>query len=171
MLGGAVTVTDTVCDALPPTPLHVRLYWLEAVRFVRACVPETFFPPLQAPDAVQLVAFAEDHVSVAPPPDTTEEAFVLSVTVGCGTVAGGAATVTLTLFATASADPVHVRVKLVDFTIPWISADPDVACDPLQPSLAVQEDAFVDDQVRVTAPPLEGRVDVETLKASVGGTG
>ena len=52
------------------------------------CVPEVVLPPVQLPDAVQLVAFVLDQVNVVKPPLTTVSGLALNVAVG---VAGGAA--------------------------------------------------------------------------------
>lgn len=40
--------------------------------------------PLQPPDAVQAVAFCDDHVNVAVPPLTTAVALAVNVTLGGG---------------------------------------------------------------------------------------
>jgi hypothetical protein len=62
---------------------------------------------------------------------------------------------------------VQVSVK-AEVALIAITFVPEVACDPLQPPLAVQEDASADDHVSVTLPPSEGRVAVEMLSVSVG---
>jgi len=46
------------------------------------CEPETAFAPLHASDAVQLVAFVDDHVSVEAAPYATEVGLAERVTVG-----------------------------------------------------------------------------------------
>jgi hypothetical protein len=51
------------------------------------CVPLVAFAPLQPPDAVHDVAFAELHVSVEAPPLATDVGFAVSVTVAVGTTA------------------------------------------------------------------------------------
>ena len=54
-------------------------------------MPLIALAPDHAPDAVQVVALVDDHVSVALPPDVTDAALVERVTVG----RGSAATVTV----------------------------------------------------------------------------
>ena len=52
------------------------------VKAAVACVPEMPFVPVQPPDALQLVALVDDHVSFDVPPDATDAGDALSVTVG-----------------------------------------------------------------------------------------
>jgi len=60
----ALTLTVADCAALPPDPVQVSVYWVVAVSAAVLCVPLTGCAPLQAPEAVQAVAFVEDQVSV-----------------------------------------------------------------------------------------------------------
>ena len=95
------------------------------------------------------MALAEDQVSVELPPDVMALGPALKVTVGAGVE-----TVTVALCAALPPAPVQVRVKdwsLVRFPV---EAEPLVASAPLQPPEAVQEVAFVEDQVRVALSPL-----------------
>jgi hypothetical protein len=52
-------------------------------------VPLVVSEPLQPPEAIQLVAFVELHVTVALPPDCTFAGATVNVTVGAGVVDGG----------------------------------------------------------------------------------
>jgi hypothetical protein len=50
--------------------------------------------------------------------------------------------------------PVQLKVNFVVALSAAVSCDPAVACAPLQPSEALHEVAFVDDQVNVEVAPL-----------------
>jgi hypothetical protein len=69
-------------EALPPVPVHESVYVLVALSAPVDCVPLVPLVPDQAPDAVQLVALVELHVSVELPPLATETGLAVSVTVG-----------------------------------------------------------------------------------------
>jgi hypothetical protein len=56
-------------------------------------VPLVVSEPLQPPEAIQLVAFVETHVTVALPPDCTFAGVTVNVTVGAGVVTVGAGVV------------------------------------------------------------------------------
>lgn len=62
--------------------------------------------PLQPPEAVQLVAFVEDHASIELPPEFTVVGFALKVTVG----AAALPTVTVTFFDVVPPAPVQASV-------------------------------------------------------------
>jgi hypothetical protein len=103
-----------------------------------ACVP------VQAPLAVQAVAFAVDQVSVALCPTVTEVGLTEIVTVGAAAV-----TVSVADACALPALPVQVSVYVVlPLAVGLSLAVPAVACVPVQPPLAVQEVAFVEDQVK-----------------------
>jgi hypothetical protein len=92
-------------DADPPLPAHVRVY-VEFAVGETVSEPLTVCVPLQLPDAEQLVALAELHVSVEGWPAVIDVGVAMRVTVGVDAV------VTITL-ADAVADPpapVQVRV-------------------------------------------------------------
>ena len=55
------TFTITLFVPEPPAPLHVRLKALEDVTAGIDSLPFVFFVPDQLPDAVQEVAFVDDH--------------------------------------------------------------------------------------------------------------
>jgi hypothetical protein len=96
VLGLTVTVAD--CAVLPDVPRHESVYALELVGDSDA-VPESVFAPDHAPDAVQDVAFVDDHVSVTDWPVVTVVGFAESETVGGGagslTVGDGAGLLTV----------------------------------------------------------------------------
>jgi hypothetical protein len=70
------------------------------------CVPDVALLPAQLPDAVQLVALVDVHVSVDAPPDATLPGEAVSVSVGAG------ATVTVAVCDTEPPVPVQFNVKL-----------------------------------------------------------
>ena len=64
--GAAFVINVAEALALPPVPVHVRVYALAPVAVgISLAVPEVFCAPLHAPLALQEVAFVEDQVSVA----------------------------------------------------------------------------------------------------------
>jgi hypothetical protein len=67
--------------------------------------PEVSLSPDQPPEAVQVVAFVEDQVSIENPPLVTDVGFAASDTVG-GT---GGDTVTVTVALALPPEPVQVR--------------------------------------------------------------
>ncbi len=100
-----VTVTVALCDAEPPAPVHVRVYFVVAVSAAVFCVPLAASEPLQPPEAAQEVALVEDHVKVEVAPLATVLGLALSVTVGACVV-----TVTDADWAALPPLPVQVRV-------------------------------------------------------------
>lgn len=89
--GAALTVTPAESFAVPPLPLHVRMYVLFFVG-ARVCEPDSALLPLQSPDALQLVAFEELHERVTDPPAVIELGVMLRFTVGVGGGGGGGGT-------------------------------------------------------------------------------
>jgi hypothetical protein len=63
---GADEFTDTVadCSALPPDPKHVSVNVELALRAPVDCEPLSALPPDHAPDAVHVLAWLLDQVSV-----------------------------------------------------------------------------------------------------------
>jgi hypothetical protein len=105
--------------------------------------------PVQPPDAVQAVALVEDQVSVEVAPLVTLVGLALSETLG-----RAAETETVALWAADPPAPVHVSVYRVVAVNAAVLAEPLVALEPLQPPVAAQEVALVDDHVSVEAAPL-----------------
>jgi hypothetical protein len=66
MIVGAGEFSDTVadCSALPPDPKHVSVNVELALRAAVDCEPLNALPPDHAPEAVQMLAWLLDHVSV-----------------------------------------------------------------------------------------------------------
>ncbi|MBS0375268.1 MAG: hypothetical protein JSR73_11860 [Proteobacteria bacterium] len=62
--GGAPTVTMTDCCALPPAPEQLRVYVVVVVSVPVDIEPLVVCVPVQPPEAVQLVALVELHVSI-----------------------------------------------------------------------------------------------------------
>ena len=128
--------------------------------------------PLQAPLALQLVALLDDQERVATAPLATLAGEADNDTVGAG-VGGGGAAVTITL-ALWLADPpapiqVSVNVLLVAVSAP-VPALPVTGRLPLQPLLAIQLVALVDDQDNVDPLPLVTEVGL-ALSDTVGDGG
>ena len=148
---GAGCVTDTVadCAALPPGPVQVSVKVEFAVSMPLETEPLVALLPLQPPDAVQAVAFAEDQASVAALPLTTVLGFADSDTVGAGCVTD--------MVADCEAlppGPVQVSVN-VEFAVSVpLETEPLVALLPLHAPEAVQAVAFAEDQASVAALPL-----------------
>jgi len=84
--GGAETVTVADCDAEPPAPVQVRVYFVVAVRAGVVCDPAVASAPLQPPEAAQELALVDDQVSAAVAPLLTVAGFAVRVTVGAGEV-------------------------------------------------------------------------------------
>jgi hypothetical protein len=147
------TLTMAVAVAEPPGPWHVSVNVLFAdVRAPLLTLPDVARLPDQAPLAVHEVALADDHVSVLLAPPVTLAGFAVRVTVGGGEAA---VVVTVTLRLADPPLPVQVKVKvLVEAVSAPLLADPDSARPPLHEPLDVQDEALVDDHVRVLLPPL-----------------
>jgi hypothetical protein len=164
---GVIPVIDTVtlASAERLEPVHASVNVDCEVSAVVVCVPDVALVPDQAPEAVQLVAFVDDHVSTEVPPLITLVGLALSETVGCG---GAAVTVIVTLRCALPPGPLQESVAVV-FEVRGPSESlPDVAFAPLQPPEAVQDVASVLDQVSVTLSPLVTLLTFE-LSVTVGG--
>ncbi len=112
--------------------------------------------PLQPPEAVQEVAFVEDHVIVERAPLATVVGFAEIVTVGAAGGGGGGVedvTVTVAERAVLPPDPVQVRVYIdvaVKGPTVWL---PVVALFPDQAPVPAHEVAYTDVQLRTDVPP------------------
>jgi hypothetical protein len=104
-VGFALTVTVAVCAAVPPAPMHVRVYTEVLVSAPVDCVPVIAVAPDQAPEATHEVAFVDDHDSIALLPLFIALGLTLSVTVGAD-----ALTETVADCAALPPVPVHVKV-------------------------------------------------------------
>ena len=104
---GVVTVMLANADADPPLPaLHVRVY-VEFAVGETVSEPLTVCVPLQLPDAEQLVALVELHVSVEDWPAVIGVGVAVRVTVG-----GVDAVVTVTLADAVPDPPAPVQVSV-----------------------------------------------------------
>jgi hypothetical protein len=101
-----VTLTVTVCVAVPPAPVQLNVYEVLAVSPLRTSVPVRLLAPLQPPVAVQLLAFVVDQLRVEDPPLTTEAGVAVSDTVGSG------AGLTVTVTDCAAEEPPLVQVSV-----------------------------------------------------------
>lgn len=88
MAGVAVIVVVAGAD-VPPLPVHVSEYAVVDWMLVICSEPFAVFAPDQPPDAEQLMAFVEVHVSVLLSPAEIVVGEALSDTTGAGTVPGG----------------------------------------------------------------------------------
>src|SRR4051812_26952702 len=61
------TVTVAEAEADPPAPVQLKLKVVVLAKAPVDCVPEVAMAPDQPPEAVQDVAFVEDHVRVEDP--------------------------------------------------------------------------------------------------------
>jgi len=116
-----------------------------------ASVPLVALVPVQPPVAVHDVALVEDHVSLELPPAVMPVGLADRLTVGVG-VAAATVTVVLT-----TEDVPAAPLQDSEYDVVVVGATetlPVVALAPVQPPVAVQAVALVDDQVRVTLPPL-----------------
>jgi len=104
--------------------------------------------PDQPPEAVQLVAFVEDQLSIAEPPLLTVVGLALRPTVG------GAETLTVTDWLALPPGPLQVSVKVVVALSAPVLELPLVGSLPDQPPEAVQLLALVEDQLSIADPPL-----------------
>jgi hypothetical protein len=104
--------------------------------------------PDQAPEAAQAVAFADDHVSVEAPPESTVLGAALNVIDG-----GSAETVTVAVCVAEPLSPVHVNSNSVVLESAPVDRVPFVASVPCQPPEPVQVVAFSALQLRLAVPP------------------
>jgi hypothetical protein len=102
-----VTVMLANADADPPLPAHVRVY-VEFAVGETVSEPLTVCVPLQLPDAEQLVALVELHVSVEDWPAVIDVGVAVRVTEGVGVDA----VVTVTLADPVLDPPAPVQVRL-----------------------------------------------------------
>jgi hypothetical protein len=131
--------------------------------------PDVALPPLQPPDAVQVVASVLDQLRLDALPLTTLPGFADSETVGAGVPS---VTVTVTESEVRPPGPSQLKLNDVVCVSAPADSDPDVALPPLQPPDAVQVVASVLDQLRLDALPLTtlpGFADSETVGAGVAG--
>jgi hypothetical protein len=127
------------------------------------CEPLAGLLPDQAPEAVHVVAFVDDHVSVEALPLATVLGLAVKLTVG-------AAPMTETVADCVALPPVPVQVssKTVVLERGLVDHVPLVATGPCQPPDAVQAVASCEFQLKVDMPPLAivaGDADTVTIGA------
>jgi hypothetical protein len=105
-IGGGVTATVTLCDAVPPAPVQASMYVALSDSAAVSSVPLVALSPLQPPLAVQEVALLDDHVSVEFPPSVTEVGLAVKASVGTG----GAVTRRVTFFDIEPPLPEQIKV-------------------------------------------------------------
>jgi hypothetical protein len=105
--------------------------------------------PDQPPEAVQAVAFFDDHVKVDAAPFATVLGLALKLTVGAGAV-----TDTVADWLALPPVPVQVSTYVALADRAPVDCEPDTALLPDQAPEAAHEVALVADQVRVDAAPL-----------------
>jgi hypothetical protein len=103
--GGAVTVTVADCEADPPAPVQVKVYFVVAVSAGVDCEPAVASAPLQPPEAVQAVALVDDHVNAEVAPLLMLAGVAVRVTAGAGAV-------TVTVADCAALPPLPVQVSV-----------------------------------------------------------
>ena len=143
------TLTVALWLAVPPAPVQVSVKLVVVATGSVVWLPVKALPPLQPPDAVQLVAFDAFQLRVAVWPLVTVAGDAVSEIVG----ALGSTTLTVTVRPLLPSVPVQVRVKLVVAFRAGITSLPVTALLPLHPSAAVQAVAFDALHVSVTVPP------------------
>ncbi len=158
----ATTLTLVEVDDDPPAPVHAKLKVVVALTGPVDAEPLGPRGPLQPPLAVQLVALEVVQVSVELPPAGTVGGNALNVIWGKGGV-----TTTAAVADPEPPAPVHVNVKLA---LAFSAAEPSlplVGLFPVQPPLAVQLVAFVDDHVRMVDDPVTTEAGL-AVRATVG---
>jgi len=100
-----VTLTVVLCEAVPPAPVQVKVYFVAAVSAAVLCEPLSASVPLQPPEALHEVALLEDQVSFDAAPLATVLGVALRVTEGADVV-----TVTVADCVALPPAPLQVRV-------------------------------------------------------------
>ena len=147
----AVTVTVEIAGLVPEAPAHVSVKLVVALSGPVLALPFVGSAPLQPPEAVHAVAFAELHVSAAALPICTVIGFAFSVAVG--EVVAVTAIVTAAVAAEVPVAPEQFSVKIVDVVSAGVVNVPLVGWAPLQPPEAVHAVAFAELHVSVANPP------------------
>lgn len=165
----AFTFTVTDCVTVPPVPVHEIVKVLVAVRGPVDCEPDKAFAPDHAPDAVHVAAFVDVQVNVEAPPLGTVVGSARTESVGTG---GGVelTTATVTDSVVVPPAPVHVSENALVACKGPVDCAPEGGRAPDHAPLAVQDEAFVDDQASVAEPPLSTLAGL-ALSETLGATG
>jgi len=140
----------TLLDTVPPSPAHSRVNIVVACSGAVDSEPLAPRTPVQPPLPVQDAAFVDDHASVEMPPGASESGLAVRISVG----SGGGFAVTVTLFEIVPPLPVQASVKVVVVASAPVDSVPLVDFVSLQPPLAMQLVAFVDDQLSIEGSPV-----------------
>jgi hypothetical protein len=160
-VGAGATATVALWLAEPPVPVHVSVYVPLPVSAPVDCVPDVALVPDHAPLAVHEVALVLDHVSVEDPPEATVAGDAASVTVGAPAID------IVVVCSVLPPVPVQVSVYVAFAASAPVDCVPDVPFVPDHAPLAVQDVAFVLDQVSVDDPP-DATLDGDPLSETVG---
>ena len=170
--GGLLLTTETVvvCCAGPPAPVQDSVKLVVALRAPVDWEPLVALAPLHpalagVALAVQEFAFSALQFNVELPPAAIVVGFALRVITGSGRV-----TTTDALALAVPPAPVQASVKVVLAARAPETSLPLVALVPVQPPLAVQVVAFVDDHVRLVDEPVVTEVGF-AVSVTVGNTG
>jgi hypothetical protein len=145
-VGSPLTVTVTALLAIPPAPVQLRVKTLDAVSEPVDCEPDVSLAPVQAPEAVQVLASVELQDNTEVPPDETAEGFALSAIVG-GMGLGTAITLIVICSVDCPPGPVQLSWKSSVSVKESVISLPEVAFAPPQPPEAIQLSASPTDQV------------------------
>jgi hypothetical protein len=154
-VGGGTTVTVTDLLAFPPAPEQMSENALVDVIGPVEPVPEVFLGPghVPAPEAVQPVAFVDDHVIVAASPLATAVGLTLISTVGAGGGGGVPCTETVTVWDALPPSPVQASEKLLVVASAPVDSVPDVPRSPSHAPAAEHDLASLADHVSIDEPP------------------
>lgn len=147
---GVDTVMVVLWLAVPPAPVHAKVYVPLLVRLVRLNVPEVALAPLHAPDAAHDVTFVLVQLSVLSLPLFTTAGVALIETVGIGV--GGGCTVTSAELLALPPSPVQVSVYVAFAVSTAVLCVPVSATAPDHAPDATQAVAAVLDQLNVDVP-------------------
>lgn len=168
--GRAPTATLVVCAAVPPGPVQLNVY--EKVRTVVRLpvdsLPLVAFAPVQSPLALQEFALLELQLNVEEAPCVIAPGLALNTNVG-----GGEAGVTFTVTVCDAVPPAPAQLSVNELVAvrALLTSDPARPLVPLHPPLAVQEEAFAEDQLSVEEPPLTTEAGVAVSETVGVGTG
>jgi hypothetical protein len=166
---GVGAATETVRDwlALPPAPVQISVKVLVLVRLLRTSLPVSALLPLQAPDAVQVVALLLLQLKVLLPPDATLLGLAENVRLGAGVPPPPVATITLAVLLALPHESVKllVAVRLVRTSLPLS------ALLPLHAPEALQDVAPLLLQLKVLLLPLVTLVGLAVKLTLATGTG
>jgi hypothetical protein len=132
---GAPTLTSTFSVVVPPPPVHDRLNLVFDVRALIVFEPDVFIPPVQPPEAEQLLALVLIQLNVVEPPYNRLVGLAEIRTVGA-TVPP--ATVTLTVSLTFSLSPLQVIVNVLFAVSALMNCFPTTSLLPDQSPEAIQ---------------------------------